>query len=209
MKQKTCRFCKEKYTPSRPMQPCCDKFECKCSFVSYHIKKQREKKAKQDRQDLKLRKEAIKTIPQLKKEAQKWTNQSRRLEELQKGRGCISCGRTQEEVEREDGWKPGGAWDAGHFMSVGHMPSKRYLHANIWLQCKSCNAGSGKYARKAATVSKAYEENLVAIIGREAVEELKRDDGPAKFTREQLIEIIATEKARCKALMAERKKNGP
>ena len=32
---------------------------------------------------------------------------------------CMSCGKDRETIEAEQGWKPGGAWDAGHYRSRG------------------------------------------------------------------------------------------
>lgn len=146
------------------------------------------------------RKEKLKSRGDFVKEAQTEVNRFRRLEELSKGRGCISCGRSQEEVQGIDGWKLGGAWDAGHFVGVGANASLRFEPSNIWLQCKSCNAGSGKYARKAATVAKAYRENLIAQEGLELVEWLEGPHEPKHYTKEDLINIRDAYRAKTREL---------
>jgi len=210
VRAKKCPECLEKYQPTRQLQPCCEKMECKAAVGIRHAEATRKRRQMQernvqaaDRKVFRLKLEKIKTIPQLTHEAQTAVNRYRRIEELMKGSGCISCGRTQAEVQATDGWKHGGAWDAGHFVSVGSMPAKRFNPLNIWLQCKSCNAGSGKYTRKQATVSKSYEANLIALIGLDAVEELKRDAGPAKFGKDELRAIKAEYVAKLKSLKAE------
>lgn len=200
MRPKKCPECAEKYQPTRQLQPCCDKDQCRESFAIRHAevsRKRRQTRAAlaervakaEDRKTVKIKKENMKRRSDLIRETQQAVNAYRRTFELMDGCGCISCGRSQEEVMETDGWKPGGAWDAGHFMSVGSRPAKRFTHNNIWLQCKSCNAGSGKYARKANTVAKAFRINLVMRIGEEAVEELERDDGEGKWTNDELREI--------------------
>jgi len=90
---------------------------------------------------------------------------------------CISCGKTEFEVE----WQPGGLWDCGHFMSVGHAPELRFEEKNAYKQCKKCNGGSGKYAKKNKTVAVSYEENLRARIGDETVDWLKGAHEPKHY----------------------------
>lgn len=155
---------------------------------------------KAERKKDRERKEKLKNRGDFVKEAQAAINKFRRLEELAKGRGCISCERTQEEVQGTDGWKPGGAWDAGHFISVGANASLRFEPRNIWLQCKSCNAGSAKYAKKAATVAKSFEANLIALEGQDLVAWLNGPHEPKHYTIEELKEIKATYKKKLREL---------
>lgn len=157
-------------------------------------------KAKAERESTKARKEALKPRKDWMAEAKVAIQKARRLEELSKGRGCMSCLRTQQEVEQTDGWKPGGAWDGGHFQSKGARPELALEPLNIWLQCKSCNGGSGKYARKAYTVNLAFEENLIAAEGQALVDWLKGPHDPKKYTIPDLKQIIATYRAKAKEL---------
>ncbi|WP_123478984.1 helix-turn-helix domain-containing protein [Pseudomonas rhodesiae] len=48
----------------------------------------------------------------------------RRTYELSIGSVCISCGDTQESILRAQGWKTGGAFDAGHFLGKGARPEQ-------------------------------------------------------------------------------------
>lgn len=126
----------------------------------------------------------------------------RRLEELAKGSGCMSCGRSQQEVAGTDPWKPGGLWDGGHFLSKGAYPEMALEPRNIWLQCKSCNAGSGKYARKGRTVNQSFEANLIAREGAELVEWLKGPHELKHYSIEDLQVIATTYTAKVRELKA-------
>lgn len=112
---------------------------------------------------------------------------------------CISCGRTVAEVEA-GGYKVGGHWDGGHFISKGSHPEIRLLTTNIHKQCKSCNGGSGKYTRKRETVQQAYRANLVAKIGLAKVEWLEGPHDPHKPDAEYLQRVAKIFNKRAKHL---------
>lgn len=143
----------------------------------------------QERRADKVRREKAKTRGEWLKEAKVAIQRFRRLDELAMGSGCMSCGRTQQQVEGTDGWKPGGAWDGGHFLSKGARPELALEPLNIWLQCKSCNAGSGKYARKGYTVNASFRENLIVRLGLEQVEWLEGPHEPCHYTIDDLRQI--------------------
>lgn len=110
------------------------------------------------------------------------------------GLPCISCG-VLNPPERY-----GGAWDCGHFRSVGAAPELRFEELNAHRQCKSCNAGSSKYARKDRTVSAEYRERLVGRIGQEAVDWLEGPHEAKHYTSEQLEAIAKTYRAKTREL---------
>lgn len=208
-----CKYCSELYKPARPMQPgrVCNSIECQAKHAEEVIADRRKKTAKaeriaaaEDRKTVKIKLDKLKTPKQKRSEliqqAEKAVRDFRRTEELLKGSGCISCGRSQQEVIGTDGWKPGGAFDAGHYHGKGARPGLRLTPDNIWLQCKSCNGGSAKYARKGATVAKQFRENLIEKIGLVRVEELDADDKPRHWTDEELIEIRDTNRKLLKEL---------
>lgn len=155
------------------------------------------------RAELKARKERAKRPKDWLAETATALQKLRRFEELKKGRGCMSCSRSQEDVRGTDGWKLGGAWDGGHFVGKGARPELRLEPLNIWLQCKSCNAGSGKYARKAYTVNQSFEANLREQEGDALVEWLKGPHEPRKWTIDELKALKAEFRAKSKALEAE------
>ena len=199
MKEKTCRVCRCKFMPSQPMATVCGP-ACAISLaVSKRGKAEKIAKVK-ERRETKAKLEKLKTRADWLKEAKTAAQRFRRLEELANGSGCMTCKRTQEQVQGSDGWKPGGAWDGGHFLSKGARPELALEPMNIWLQCKSCNGGSSKYARKGHTVSTSFRINLIERIGLEAVEALEADNQPRKWTVEELIAIKTSYAAKAREL---------
>lgn len=196
---KKCRICKTAFEPTQPFQTWCS---VEHGFLIATGKLDKIKKAAQvkDKRETKTKLDAMKTRGQWLAEAKKAAQQFRRLEELANGSGCISCGRSQEEVARTDGWKPGGAWDGGHYLSKGARPELALEPLNIWLQCKSCNAGSSKYARKGYTVNAAFRIGLINRIGLDAVEALEADQTPRRYTIDDLKQIKQTYMKKTKQL---------
>ena len=200
-KPKKCRVatCRASFVPARIGQAVCSP---KCALVTVEVQKAKEKKslALAGRREIKVRKEALKTRSDHMKDSEKAVRDYRRTYELSIGSGCMSCGLSQEEIRAAQGWKTGGAFDAGHFLGKGARPELRLVPNNIWLQCKSCNAGSSKYARKGETVSQGFRTGLIARIGLEAVEALEADHTPRKETVEQLKAITAEYRAKTREL---------
>lgn len=89
---------------------------------------------------------------------------------------CISCGETNPPM------KPGGQWDAGHFLGRGAYPELAFNEDNCHKQCKSCNAGGGKFKHKERTVNAKYETNLIDRIGVDRVAVLKGPHPPMKLS---------------------------
>lgn len=208
-KSKVCQNCKMKFIPDLPGAIACSEPCAIAHAVSVNGKARKvaavraDKLAAADRKDTRAKLDKLKTRGQWLKEAKTAIQRFRRLEELALGSGCISCGRSQQEVVSTDAWKPGGAWDGGHFLSKGARPEMALNPMNIWLQCKSCNAGSSKYARKGYTVGASFRANLVDRIGLEAVEALEVDHGPNHFTVDQIIAIKTEYAAKARALKAQ------
>lgn len=190
--ERACKVCGDPFIQYRSTQTICAKLKCATQVG----KLQR----KAEKAETKRRKEAIKTRAQWLAEAKKAVQRFRRLEELSLGHGCISCERTQEEVNKAEAWKPGGAWDGGHYIGKGAAPELALEPLNIWLQCKSCNGGAGNFARKAATVHAAFRLGLIARQGQEFVEWLEGPHAPKKYTIPDLISIRDESRARAKEL---------
>jgi len=199
-KSKSCKVCKGKFTPTRQIQPVCAEMACNLAYAEKLLATKKARAALDDRRATKEKLVALKTRSEWVQEAEKAVRAARRLEELAKGRGCMSCLRSQAEVEGSEGWRPGGAWDAGHFLGKGACPELRMEPKNIWLQCKSCNAGSAKYARKGFTVNQAFEVNLRAAEGDALVDWLRGPHAPAKFSIPDLQAIKATYASKAREL---------
>lgn len=144
--------------------------------------KEQKKKDKEFRE----RKAAIKPASKILAEAQAAFNRYIRIRDYKEP--CISCGKPKELVESEQGWKVGGCWDAGHFMTRGAKGQLRFVLLNVHKQCKSCNAGGGRFSHKAATVDANYRVNLIKKIGLEKVEWLENNND--LDTRKKDIEYL-------------------
>lgn len=201
-RRKRCPECRVMFAPARDSQAVCGEIECAIAHGQSERGKATARKALAEvgRRDIKVRKEALKSRADHMKDAEKAVRDYRRTYELSIGSGCISCGESQESILHAQGWKTGGAFDAGHFLGKGARPELRLVPTNIWLQCKSCNAGSSKFARKGETVSQGFRAGLIARIGLDAVEALEADHTPRKETVEQLKAITAEYRTKTREL---------
>lgn len=173
MKQKTCQWCREPFTPARSLQKVCSPL-CASRLVEARADKKRAKaKAAESRQD-RARRRALKTIPELIAEAQHDFNRYVRLRDA--GRGCISCG-----IPLQLGGV-GGGFDCGHFRSRGAAGHLRFHEDNAHGQCKRCN-------RRLAGNAGAYRVGLLDRIGPARLHALEADNAPHKWTRHELLAI--------------------
>ena len=187
MRLKKCPECAEKYQPTRQLQPCCDKIECKASYAIRHVEATRKRRRMQemnvqraDRKVIKVKLEAIKPLSKWLKEAQAAFN--RWIRKRDEALPCISCGRFHS-----------GAYDAGHYRSVGAAGPLRFDPANVHRQCVPCNQ------HKSGNVIE-YRLGLIQRIG---LAEVERIEGPlpdVKWTKEQAIAIKAKYTAMTKDL---------
>lgn len=184
-----CPHCKAKLDTGQRIHP-----ECIAPWAdAQQAKKERAEAkaaravAKVERAETRRRKEAIKTIPELIKEAQREFNGYIRARDA--AQPCICCGRPLGEGP------VGGAYDAGHYRSTGSASHLRFHPDNCHAQRKDCNRyGAGRAVD--------YRIGLIARIGAARVAALEASNQPHKWTREELIAIKATYKAKLK----ERKK---
>lgn len=123
--------------------------------------------AKQTRE----RKQAMKTRSDYLKSAQAAFNKF--IRERDAHLPCISCGRFHT-----------GAYDAGHYRSVGAQPALRFHEDNVHRQCVPCNQ------HKSGNVVE-YRLGLIARIGAERVAFLEQEHAPAKYTIEEARQIKA------------------
>lgn len=177
-KAKPCEVCQTLFVPDRMGQVVC---RPACA-----MKKVRQAKV-QERAKVRTRKEAIKTIPELIKEAQREFNAYIRARDRDKP--CICCGLPLGTGE------VGGAYDAGHYRSTGSASHLRFNEDNVHAQRKQCNRyGAGRAVD--------YRAGLVARIGVERVQALEESNTPQKWTREHLVAIRDTYRAKLKEVKA-------
>lgn len=181
MKPKECKHCGNSFLPLRALQTVCSPI-CAARLV----KAQKAQKA-QGKKQLRERKQALKTIPDLIKEAQRKFNAY--IRERDKDKPCICCGQPLQ----IDAGALGGGFDCGHYRSVGSASHLRFDERNAHGQRKVCNRyGAGRAVD--------YRIGLIARIGLEAVEALEADNTPKKWTREELIAIRDLYRAKRKEL---------
>lgn len=180
MKQRTCKACKQKYTPTRPLQAACS-FDCAVKLSQ----KAALKREHADRRDIdrKLReaKAKLKTRATWIKEAQAAFNAWIRARDY--GQPCISCGRLH-----------GGKVNAGHYRSTKAAPELRFHEENVHLQCEPCNTNlSGNIL--------AYRVGLIAKIGMGRLMMLEGYHEPNKYTVDELKAIKAEYSKRARELI--------
>jgi len=125
-KPKRCAMCSQVYTPRPGAQP----FEKWCSIqcgVELGRERMEAARAKREAKALRERKVTLKPRSKWLQEAQAAFNGWIRARD--EGRPCISCGRHHN-----------GKWNAGHYRSVGAMPSLRFNAWNVHRQCEPCNS---------------------------------------------------------------------
>lgn len=181
-KQPICPICGTPFVKYRSTQKVCGP---SCAMV-YADQKAKEKADKEWKRETKRMKDEL-----LDGDKKHWMEKTKTACHLyirarDKDDPCISCGKMDAEIPDVF---VGGKWDAGHFRTKGAAPELRFHPLNIHKQCKSCNAGSGKFAKKNHTVSMEYEKRLRIKIGDKMVDWLKGPHIAQKWTIEDLKDI--------------------
>lgn len=187
-----CAHCKAKFVPERPSQIV--HVECIEAWTEAQAAKREREEAKAARMAARLertsdreRKAALKTIPDLIKEAQREFNAYIRARDA--GLPCICCGKPFEPM------KPGGSVDAGHFRARSVAPHLRFHEDNVFAQRKNCNRPGG-------TTYAAFRAGVVARIGEERVVALETNNAIHKWTKDEVRAIRSTYRAKLRALNA-------
>lgn len=186
-KPKTCPICREEFYPTRTTQKVCYSIKCAMTYAEQQEKRKAEREAwrqaKSQRDDLKRRREALKTKSDWNKEAQAAVN--RFIFWRDYGKPCIACGKPLNYGVR------GGAVDASHYRSRGSAPHLRFNIFNNHAGCVHCNRDlSGNLIP--------YRINLIEKIGLHRVERLEHDNTSRKFGIDYLqrVKAIFTRRAR-------------
>lgn len=182
-----CKICRTEFVRRSITHKCCSP-DCAEKFT---VTQRVEQEQKQARAEFKKRKESLKTRRDYIKEAQVAFNAY--VRERDKYELCISCKAT---LGTGSG-TTGGAFDCGHYRSIGSAPHLRFNPANAHGQCKKCNRwGSGRAVD--------YRLGLIQRIGLAAVERLESDQTIPKWTKEELIGIKVEYRAKLKELKTQR-----
>ena len=167
-----CANCGNRFQPRNSLvRWCC--VDCGTALALRKLAKAKDKAARDDRQMTRAQLEALKTVPQLKREAQTAFNAFIRARDRAAGHACICCGQPL-------AWDvPGGAVDAGHYRSTGSADHLRFNEDNCAAQRSDCNRfGAGRAVD--------YRIGLIARIGIDRVEALEANNTPVKWCRDGL-----------------------
>jgi hypothetical protein len=196
-RKKKCKYCKKEFIPSRSFQKGCG-FECEVqlalaaaerSRARRETKRRAEQRAERAEDRAKL--DALQTRRYWIKQLKFVMHQFVRLRDAKKG--CVSCGKPF-----PSGGAMGGAFDAGHFRSVGSAKHLEFdVGRNIHGQCKFCN-------RHLAGNPTGYRVGLIARIGLAEVEALEADQVPRKYS----IDVLRQKKSEYAAKVAQLLKSG-
>lgn len=167
LKQKTCKSCRQKFTPTRPMQSACST-ACAIAIAARKREKQAQQEEARKRRETRQRLDAAKSRADWLREAQTAVNRYVRLRDRDKG--CVSC-------DRPATWD--GQWHASHFRSVGAASAVRFNLWNIHKACSVCNHHlSGNVA--------GYMPRLIEKVGPEKVEWLQQQNQIVRYEIEYL-----------------------
>jgi len=187
MRLKKCPGCAEKYQPTRQMQPCCEKMECKASYAIRHVEATRKRRRMQEmnvqRADRKVIKDKLaKLTPNyLEGKAQDAINGYIRVRDYEQG--CISC-------DKGPHWH--GQWQAGHLKTRGSNSFLRYSLHNINKQCSQCNKHGGNVAE--------HERGIVARYGQERLDYLRSAPKSLRYDDDYLIRLAKIFRKRTRIL---------
>jgi len=184
-RKKKCKVCGDWYRPSNSLQVVC--FKLKCA-----IEQGKRSAAKQLRRERRAAKQKVKPRSKLQAEAQTAFNAFIRLRD--DNLPCISCRETSPPA------RFGGAWDCGHYLTIGAHPELRFEELNACRQCKRCNAGAGRFSGKSRTVQHNYRNGLIVRIGLAKVEWLEAHHQLKKYTIAELREIKVTYQRKAREL---------
>lgn len=176
-----CKVCRVRLEQCRPGQVVHE--GCVEAYVDTLRAKKLQAAKKQERAQIRVRKQALETPKKLLPKAQRQVNRWCRFRDLLAGRGCISCGATFRSAF-------GGAFDAGHFRSVGSAGHLRFFTKQIRLQCVHCNRDLSGNATE-------FRKGMVGLFGTAEVECIESMYWTANWTVDYLRRLIrvATKRA--------------
>lgn len=181
VKQKTCKACGSKFTPSFNSTQVVCSIKCAQAHAPANHEKARKAIAQRERREIKVRKEKLKSRGDYLREAQRAFNAWVRLRDAYQP--CISCGRHHQ-----------GKYDAGHYRTTAACPELRFDPLNVHKQCSPCNTQlSGNIVE--------YRLELIRRIGQEQVDWIEGPHEAKRYTIEDLKAI----KVRYRALIRELK----
>jgi hypothetical protein len=189
-KPKTCPICSTEYLPWSSTQKVCANYKCAIEFNRRKDEelavRENRKRDRQQRDDFRNRREALKGEPEWQREAQAAFNRYIRMRDLDKD--CVSCGRV---LNGASNYLTGSAIDASHYRSRGAASHLKFNVFNVHSACTRCN-------RQLSGNAVEYRIRLIKRIGLQRVEQLESSSTPRKFSIDYLkrVKAIFTRRAR-------------
>ncbi|PHN54788.1 hypothetical protein AO286_19080 [Pseudomonas syringae] len=182
-KKKTCAnaACATQFVPAQLGQKVCG-WACGLAIAPANQERARKAIAQRDREEIKVRKEKLKSRADHAKDAQAVINRYVRLRDAHLG--CISC-------DKPASW--GGQWHCSHFRSVGAAAHLRFNLLNMNKSCSACNNFlSGNIA--------GYRPKLIEKIGQAKVDWLECNQDIVRHDIPYLKRIKAVFAKKCRRL---------
>jgi hypothetical protein len=172
-KPKSCRICKDKFTPFKTTDVVCSKYDCRVSFALKHVNNQRKEKAKVNRIETKQKRESLKTLSQYESEAKKSFQKFIRLRD--KDLPCISCGNPNAKD-----------WCGSHYFPAGIYSGLIFDERNCHRSCNTyCNLYlSGNLLNYRIGLINRYGQDFITALENDA--NTKKD---YKYTKDELIAL--------------------
>lgn len=150
------------------------------------------KKCAADRRETKAKLDGMKSLRKLRAEAQTAFNAFCRARDRLAGYGCICCDAPLDWSSN----KPGGAVDAGHFVSRGSAIELAFDERNVNAQRKSCNRPGGTTRAK-------FTAGMTARWGAAVVAELEGPHDLPHLKHDDLRRITKTYRVKARELTRE------
>ena len=177
--------CRARFVKLRATQEVCGE-ACAQALVEARNAKTARLAEKLARDADKAKREAMKGVPELKREARDAFNAWVRARDAHQP--CISCGSPPPDMTALHAGR-----DAGHYRSTGAADHLRFHPDNCHAQCVRCNQ------HMAGNVVM-YRQGLIERIGLQRLEALEANSARIKWTRDGLRQIRDTYRAKLKAL---------
>ena len=175
MKSKTCKHCKQKFTPERNMQPCCS-VPCAIAWTCA------QKIANLDKERKKRKREFLDNdLDHWKEKAKKACHEYIRLRD--RDLPCVSCGTTRP-VQ----------YHASHYRPSGVNSALRYNELNIHKSCAACNS------HKSGNLTE-YRKSLIVMLGEDIVQWLDSNHETKRWRVDDLKEVVRYYKAKIKEII--------
>lgn len=184
-----CAVCSQVFERRSTTQRVCSP---RCAFRLVRADKRQAAAARRaDRVSTREKLESLKPLAKLRAEAQTAFNAFIRARDRKAGYGCICCGAMLE----WDSDKPGGAVDAGHFVSRGAAIELAFDESNVNAQRKSCNRPGG-------TTRDQFRAGMLLRYGAAVVAELEGPHELPRLKHDDLRAIRDTYRRRARELAA-------